>query len=90
MYEVIVINKITSQSIMKNMKISKIMRLLKKESLERLFILTVGFCIILYGRWTIMGSPPVFQQIDNPASFLTTPFERVNKFMIFLFFFIKL
>lgn len=87
MYEVIVINKITSQSIMKNMKISKIIRLLKKESLERLFILTAGFCIILYGRWTIMGSPPIFQQIDNPASFLTTPVERVSKFIIFHFFF---
>lgn len=69
------------------MKISKIIRLLKKESLERLFILTAGFCIILYGRWTIMGSPPIFQQIDNPASFLTTPVERVSKFIIFPFFF---
>lgn len=70
------------------MKISKIIRLLKKESLERLFILSAGFCIILYGRWTIMGSPPIFQQIDNPASFLTTPFERVRKFIIFLFFYL--
>jgi len=70
---------------MKNIKTSKIIRLLKKESLERLFILTAGFCIILYGRWTIMGSPPIFQQIDNPASFLTTPFERVYKFIIFSF-----
>lgn len=75
-YEVIVINKITFQSIMKNIKISKLIRLIKKESLERLFILIAGFCIILYGRWTIMGSPPNFQKIDNPASFLTTPFER--------------
>jgi len=65
------------------MKILNIIRLFKKESLERLFILTAGFCMILYGRWTIMGSPPIFQQIDNPASFLTMPFERVNKFIIF-------
>jgi len=72
---------------MKNMKISKIIRLLKKESIERLFILTAGFCIILYGRWAIMGSPPIFQQIDNPASFLTTPFERVSKFIIFFILF---
>lgn len=85
MFEVIVINKITFQSIMKNIKISKIIRLLKKESIERLIILTTGFCIILYGRWTIMGSPPIFQQIDNPASFLTTPIERVYKFIIFSF-----
>lgn len=61
---------------MKNIKISK-NRLLKKESIERLFLLTAGFFIILYGRWTIMGSPPVFQQIDNPASFLISPIERV-------------
>lgn len=53
-------------------------RSLKKESLERLFVLTVGFCIIIYGRWNVMGSPPVFQQIDNPASFLTSPIERVG------------
>ena len=70
---------------MKNIKISKLIRLIKKESLERLFILIAGFCIILYGRWTIMGSPPNFQKIDNPASFLTTPFERVCKFIIFYF-----
>lgn len=67
---------------MKSTKISKIIRLLKRESLERIFLLTFGFCVILYGRWTIMGSPPVFQQIDNPASFLTSPIERVCIFMI--------
>lgn len=61
-------------------------RLLKKESLERLFLLIVGFCIIIYGRWNIMGSPPVFQQIDNPASFLTSPIERVDiRFIYFLY-----
>lgn len=62
---------------MKNIKISKMIRLFKRESLERLFLLAVGFCVILYGRWTVMGSPPVFQQIDNPASFVTSPIERV-------------
>jgi len=67
------------------MNISKIIRLLKRESLERLCLLTIGFYIILYVRWTIMGSPPVFQEIDNPASFLKSPFERVLKFVPFLF-----
>lgn len=76
-YEVIFINKITFPSLMKNIKTSKMIGLLKRESLERLFVLVVGFFIILYGRWTIMGSPPVFQKIDNPASFLTSPVERV-------------
>lgn len=65
---------------MKNIKISKMIKLFKRESLERLFLLAVGFCVILYGRWTIMGSPPVFQQIDNPASFVTSPIERVFKY----------
>lgn len=68
---------------MKNIKIAKMIRLLKKESLERLIVLIAGFCIILYGRWTIMGSPPIFQQIDNPASFLTSPIERVYYIIIF-------
>lgn len=58
-------------------------RLFKKESVERLFVLIAGFCIILYGRWTIMGSPPIFQQIDNPASFLTSSIERVYYIIIF-------
>lgn len=52
-------------------------KLFKKESSERLFLLTAGFFFILYGRWTVMGSPPIFQQIDNPASFLKSPIERV-------------
>lgn len=62
---------------MKNIKISKMTKLFKKESSERLFLLTIGFFLILYGRWTVMGSPPVFQQIDNPTSFLKSPIERV-------------
>lgn len=66
---------------MKNIKISKMIKLFKRESLERLFLLAAGFCVILYGRWTIMGSPPVFQQIDNPASFVTSPIERVYKYL---------
>lgn len=77
-YEVIVINKITFKNLMKNIKISRVIKLFKKESLERLIFLAGAFLIILYGRWTIMGSPPVFQQIDNPASFLTSPIERVR------------
>lgn len=60
-------------------------KLLKRESLERLSLLIAGFCIILYGRWSIMGSPPIFQEIDNPASFLTSPIERVRKLRIFAF-----
>jgi len=84
-YEVIVINKVTFRNLIKNVKISKIVKLLKRESLERLFLMTVGFCIILYGRWTIMGSPPIFQKIDNPASFLTSPIERVHTFIYFYY-----
>ncbi|VVC24336.1 Hypothetical protein CINCED_3A015339 [Cinara cedri] len=76
-YEVIVINKITFHSLMKHVKISKMTKLFKKESSERLFFLVMGFFLILYGRWTVMGSPPVFQQIDNPASFLKSPIERI-------------
>lgn len=68
---------------MKNNKVSK-NKLLKKESIERLFLLTAGFFVILYGRWTIMGSPPVFQPIDNPSSFLKSPVERVCIFLSFL------
>lgn len=64
-------------------------RLLKAESLHRLFLMTVGFCIILHGRWTIMGSPPIFQKIDNPTSFLKSPIERVRTF-VYLFFYISI
>lgn len=81
-YEVIVINKVvTFQNLIKNIKLSKMIRLFKRESLERLCLMTVGFCVILYGRWTIMGSPPIFQKIDNPASFLRSPIERVHTFI---------
>lgn len=69
---------------------TKTIRSLKKESLERLFLLIVGFTIILYGRWTIMGSPPVFQKIDNPASFLTSPVERVRAHIYRLYFYVRL
>lgn len=42
-------------------------------------LLFTGFS--LYGRWLLMGSTlPVFQEIDNPASFQENFFDRVCNF----------
>ncbi|XP_050432156.1 protein O-mannosyl-transferase TMTC4-like [Adelges cooleyi] len=76
-YELIVINKITIQTLVKNAEFSKLSGMVKKESFDRLVTLTVGFLIIIYTRWSIMGSPPVFQPIDNPASFLESRIEKI-------------
>lgn len=45
---------------------------------ERQMFLTLGGFILLFGRWQIMGArAPVFQQVDNPASFEENIFIRI-------------
>lgn len=42
-------------------------------------LLLSGGATILYARWQIMGTgPPAFTEVDNPASFATSPFVRVS------------
>ncbi|CAH0393458.1 unnamed protein product [Bemisia tabaci] len=46
--------------------------------LLRQSILCFGCVALLYLRWIVMGSaPPVFQKVDNPASFLNNTLEKV-------------
>lgn len=47
--------------------------------LLRQSILCFGCVALLYLRWIVMGSaPPVFQKVDNPASFLNNTLEKVS------------
>lgn len=56
---------------------------LKAKSLRLLMIRHMILCLggigLLAVRWYIMdGSPPVFQKVDNPASFAEETFIRVS------------
>ncbi|KAL7983882.1 hypothetical protein Chor_000758 [Crotalus horridus] len=49
----------------------------RKGLLFRMTLLLSGGATILYARWQIMGTgPPAFTEVDNPASFATSPFVR--------------
>jgi Domain of unknown function (DUF1736) len=44
-------------------------------------------CVLLVGRWVVMGGQvPTFQPVDNPASFAENFFTRVNFNMLSLTF----
>jgi len=45
----------------------------------RQVVLFITGIVLLFGRWHVMGSsPPVFQVVDNPASFEKSLITRVS------------
>ncbi|ETE71325.1 Transmembrane and TPR repeat-containing protein 4, partial [Ophiophagus hannah] len=49
----------------------------RKGLLFRITLLLSGGATVLYARWQIMGTgPPAFTEVDNPASFASSPFVR--------------
>lgn len=51
--------------------------LVKRQIIKRLCVMTIVGLVLLYGRFTVMGStPPAFQRVDNPASFADSVVTR--------------
>lgn len=52
-------------------------RLAKRQVMKRYCAMTLVGLVLLYGRFTVMGSiPPAFQRVDNPASFADSMLTR--------------
>lgn len=59
--------------------------LFKKPFLTRLSALTVAGFLLMFVRWRAMGSkPPIFQDVDNPASFAENLWTRVIIFAYYV------
>lgn len=77
----------TKSSVSRNAQYGESLRISSQIAMViRHFILLITTGMTLYVRWWLMGSmPPIFQKIDNPASFEENFFIRVSNLKVVRF-----
>ncbi|XP_060681826.1 protein O-mannosyl-transferase TMTC4 isoform X1 [Hemiscyllium ocellatum] len=64
-------------ALLRKPKLSEILLLWKRGFFTRILLVASGGIALLYVRWRIMGTgPPVFTEVDNPASFADNALVR--------------